>query len=60
MRLLIGQPTLTALDLAPLMTAKLKEVLTLYRNRRLSTTDATTRNFYDYQIRVIDKLLSAK
>lgn len=56
----MGLPSLSSLDLAPLMTSKLKEVLNLYRSRRLSTSDATTRNFYDYQIRVIDKLLNAK
>lgn len=59
-RILMGQPVLPALELQPLMTAQLRKVLTLYRSRRIATVDETTRNFYDYQIHVIESIFNQK
>lgn len=57
-RILMGQPVLSATELRPLMTAQLRKVLSLYRSRRAATADTMTRNFYDYQIQVIDNVLN--
>ncbi len=57
-RLLMGQPVLSSIELQPLMTAQLRKVLSLYKGKRLATTDVTTRNFYDFQIHNIEKVLN--
>jgi len=56
LRINFGLPTLPTMMQNPLMTAQLKKILTLYKQRRLTTTDVTSRNFYDYQITTIEKL----
>ncbi|MCM1518631.1 MAG: zinc-dependent metalloprotease [Pseudoflavonifractor sp.] len=60
LRILMGQPALPAVELRPLMTGQLRKLLTLYRSKLASATDATTRDFYDYQIRTIDSVLNPK
>ena len=54
-RLLLSQNTLPATELRPLMTSLLRKTQTLYKNRRATTTDASTRDFYDYQILAIQR-----
>ena len=56
----MAQPSLPAIELRPLMAAQLRKVLALYKSKRATTTDATTRDFYDYQIHVINKTLTNK
>ncbi len=51
-------PELSSAEIAPLMTGALKKVLNLYKQRRASTVDSATRNFYDYQIITIEKLFN--
>ena len=40
-----------------MMTARLREIMNLYKTKRASATDADTRDFYDYQILAIGKIL---
>ena len=51
-------PALPASDMAPYMTGALKKILALYKQKRATTTDNATRNFYDYQIITIEKLFN--
>ena len=57
---LAHQTPLPAVELNPLMTAQLRRIQNLYRTKRASTTDTSTRNFYDYQLQVIEKVLDQK
>lgn len=57
-RLLLNQQTLPATELRPMMTSLLKKTLNLYKTRRASTADAATRDFYDYQIISIERILN--
>ena len=57
-RIAIGELPLSPIELQPMMTAWLKDILSLYRSRRASVRDASTRNFYDYHIRKLDRLLN--
>jgi hypothetical protein len=57
-RLVFGEPVIPQIDLRAMMSARLQQVLTLYRQKRQSTSDKTTRNYYDYQIRALDQLLN--
>lgn len=59
-RILMGQPVLSSIDLQPLMTAQLRKVLSLYKTKRAVTTDAMTRNFYDFQIQNIENVFNKK
>lgn len=59
-RILMGQPSLPTIELRPLMTSQLRKVLALYKSKRAATADATTRDYYDYQIHVIEKTLNNK
>ncbi|MCH5328058.1 MAG: zinc-dependent metalloprotease [Coprobacter sp.] len=54
-RILLGS-SLNPMYMSPLMTGTLKRVLTLYKQHRASTSDAATRDFYDYQILTIESL----
>lgn len=56
LRINFGLPTLSPAILNSTMTAQLKKVSALYKQKRAITTDVATRNFYDYQILTIDKL----
>lgn len=56
LRINFGLPTLSPVVGAPMMTAKLKSILSLYKQRR-GTGNVATRNFYDYQILKIETLL---
>lgn len=59
-RLLLNQATVPATELRPMMTSLLRKTQNLYKSRRASTTDVSTRDFYDYQIIAIDRTLNAK
>lgn len=58
LRINFGLPTLSATTGAPLMTSKLKKVLSLYKQKRAATADVVTRDFYDYQIVRIEKIFN--
>lgn len=59
-RILINQNVLPANELRPMMTSLLRKTLNLYKSRRATATDASTRDFYDYQILSIERVLSNK
>lgn len=56
-RINYGLPSLKEEIFRPLMLQQLKKVLNLYRAKR-GTGDSQTRNFYEYQILTINKLLN--
>ena len=56
-RINYGLPALDSNIYKPMMTGQLKRVLQLFRAKR-NTGDTKTRNFYDYQILTINKLLN--
>lgn len=56
LRINYGLPSLSPVLLNATMSAQLKKISTLYKQKRALTTDVTSRNFYDYQILTIDKL----
>lgn len=56
-RINFGLPTLTKDRMGALMTGRLHEVLRLYKARRGSAT-GSTRDFYDYQILLIERLFA--
>ncbi|NDW09669.1 zinc-dependent metalloprotease [Dysgonomonas sp. 520] len=56
LRINFGLSTLPAMSLNPLMTSQLKNVLNLYKKKRSSVSDATTKNYYEYQILKLEKL----
>lgn len=56
LRINFGLPTLQPVLLNSMMTAQLKKVLALYKQKKATTADVATRNFYDYQILTIEKL----
>lgn len=56
-RLAMGDPALPASEFQPMMTAQLKKLLSLYRSAK--APDTSTREFYDFQIRKIDRILNA-
>lgn len=53
----LGLPAMSQNEFAPLMLDRLKKVQSLYRNYRASAS-GSTRAFYEYQLLVIDKLLT--
>jgi len=59
-RILMNRNTLPVSELRPLMTSLLRKTQTLYKSRRATTTDAATRDFYDYQILTIQRTLDGK
>ena len=59
-RLLLNQDPLPATELRPMMTSLLRKTRDLYKARRASATDASTRDFYDYQILAIEQTLAGK
>ena len=56
-RLAMGDPALPAHELQPMMTARLKKLLSVYRAAK--APDASTKEFYDYQIKKINHILNA-
>ena len=60
LRILMGMPALPTVELRPMMAAQLRKVLALYKSKRAVTSDASTRDFYDYQIHMINKTLTNK
>lgn len=58
LRINMGLPTLPSTISAPLMTAELKKVLSLYKQRQ-GAADSKTRAFYQYHILQIEKLLKS-
>lgn len=59
MRINYGLPALSPNILGPLMMDQLKKINNLYKQKR-TVGNAKTRNFYDYQILQIEKLLKNK
>ncbi|MBD5280812.1 MAG: zinc-dependent metalloprotease [Bacteroides sp.] len=59
-RLLLNQDPLPATELRPMMTSLLRKTRDLYKARRATTADASTRDFYDYQILAIEQTLAGK
>lgn len=59
LRINFGLPTLGKTQMGALMTGTLRKVLQLYKSRRASAT-GDTRDFYDYQILLMEKTLSNK
>ncbi len=59
-RLLLNQSTLPATELRPMMTSLLKQTRELYKTKRVSAPDRSTRDFYDYQILAISRILEGK
>lgn len=59
-RILLNQPAMPLNELRPMMTAQLRKVLALYKSKRAVAPDASTRDFYDYQIHVINNVLTNK
>lgn len=59
-RLLLNQSPLPATELRPMMTSLLRKTLALYKSRRATAADASTRDFYDYQILAIQRTLDGK
>ncbi len=59
-RLAFGYPTLPAEMLKPLMFSRLKKIQTLYRRAAASAPDASSREFYEYQLRNIELALDQK
>ena len=57
LRILLNQTALPVTEMQPMMTARLKEIMNLYKTKRASAPDADTRDFYDYQILAIGKIL---
>ena len=57
LRILLNQTALPVTEMQPMMTARLKEIMNLYKTKRASASDADTRDFYDYQILAIGKIL---
>ena len=55
-RINFGLPTLPENVLAPMMTAQLKKISQLYKQKRFAAQDKFTQDFYDYQILKIEKL----
>lgn len=56
-RLLLNQTALPVNELQPMMTSRLKDVMELYKSKRAVAPDRDTRDFYDYQILTIGKIL---
>lgn len=57
-RLLLNQTPLPTNELRPMMTSLLRKTQNLYKSRRATAPDAATRDFYDYQILSIDRVLN--
>ncbi len=55
LRINFGLPTLPETIAAPLMTAKLKDILSLYK-KRAKSGDKNSKDFYNYQILKLEKL----
>ncbi len=59
-RITLLAPRYAKEELAPYMLGALKKIQALYKQQRSSTTDADTRNFYDYQILKIEQAVNPK
>lgn len=57
-RILFNQQALPITELRPIMTSLLKKTQNLYKSKRLSAPDKSTRDFYDYQIIAIERVLN--
>lgn len=54
-RLAMGDPALPLAEMQPMMTARLQGLLKMYRSAK--APDTATREYYDYQIRKIERIL---
>lgn len=59
-RINLGQTSPGDTQLAPMMTAQLREIERLYTQQRNAVSDTATRNFYDYQLLKLQKLFDIK
>lgn len=53
-------PAFNESELAPYMLGTLRKIQSLYRTARSTTGDSETRNFYDYQLLLIEQALNVK
>lgn len=56
-RLALGDSPLPANELKPLMVRELKKIRDLYRRCSVSAPDVASREYYSYQLRVLDSML---
>lgn len=59
LRIVMNVPTMTAQEYQPMMTAYLEKVLDLYKSRK-NTGNDTTREYYKYQIRRMERFLEGQ
>ncbi len=59
-RITINTPGFNKFEAAPYMLGALKKIQSIYRTARANTTDSETRNFYDYQLLLIEQALDPK
>lgn len=57
-RLALGDSPLSPNELKPLMVRQLKKIRALYAKGAKTSTDVTSREYYSYQLRVLDSMLS--
>lgn len=57
-RIAMGDSPLPPAEIKPLMTRQLRKVKTLYSNCAKTASDIKSREYYSYQVRMIDKLLN--
>lgn len=57
-RIALGDSPLPASEIKPLMTRQLRKVKALYSKCASSASDTKSREYYSYQVRLIDKLLN--
>lgn len=58
LRINFALPTLRPVMLNSMMTAQLRKVLLLYKQKRTTTTDTKSYNYYDFQIMAIEKVFN--
>lgn len=59
-RLVMGDAPMPSSEFQPLMMSRLKTTMALMKRAMASTADASSRDFYEYQIRRIDAVLNPK
>lgn len=58
-RLALGDNPLPDSEMKPMMTSQLRKIQKLYKKRAGDAPDTKTKEYYSYQLRVLDKLLKA-
>lgn len=59
-RLAIGENPLPESEMKPLMTRQLRKIRDLYKKASTNNNDLKTKEFYNYQLRVLNKLLKTE